>query len=156
MIVFNDIKSSELEALLNYMYIGEVNVLQTELAGLIKAAECLKIKGLAVPDDPVLTSSGERHKKLRQNSENSNCGKRNSSHISNSSTNSPQSKRIRKSDNNDSRLENSDNVLDISNESSPRRTRSSNNENKRNSASDNKNKESHSTSNSSSQEVSII
>ncbi|KAK7082269.1 hypothetical protein SK128_027460 [Halocaridina rubra] len=34
------------------MYVGEVNVLQTDLSGLIKAAECLRIKGLAVPDEP--------------------------------------------------------------------------------------------------------
>lgn len=33
------------------MYIGEVNVRQNDLASLIKAAECLRIKGLAVPDD---------------------------------------------------------------------------------------------------------
>ncbi|KAK3869713.1 hypothetical protein Pcinc_025006 [Petrolisthes cinctipes] len=50
-IVLKDIRSQELEALLNYMYVGEVNVLQNELAGLIKAAECLMIKGLAVPDE---------------------------------------------------------------------------------------------------------
>ena len=34
-IVLKDIKHEELEALLNYMYLGEVNVLQAELAGLI-------------------------------------------------------------------------------------------------------------------------
>ena len=50
-IVLKDVQQSELEALLNYMYIGEVNVLQSDLAGLIKAAECLRIKGLAAPDD---------------------------------------------------------------------------------------------------------
>lgn len=33
------------------MYLGEVNVLQNELPALIKAAECLRIKGLAVPDE---------------------------------------------------------------------------------------------------------
>jgi len=51
-IVLKDIKHQHLEALLDYMYIGEVNVLQSELASLIKAAEYLQIKGLAVPDDP--------------------------------------------------------------------------------------------------------
>ncbi|XP_042214792.1 longitudinals lacking protein, isoforms H/M/V-like isoform X5 [Homarus americanus] len=50
-IVLKDIRHQDLEALLNYMYLGEVNVLQTELGGLIKAAECLRIKGLAVPDE---------------------------------------------------------------------------------------------------------
>ncbi|XP_050697782.1 translation initiation factor IF-2-like isoform X6 [Eriocheir sinensis] len=50
-VVLKDIKRTDLEALLDYMYIGEVDVRQSELAGLIKAAECLRIKGLAVPDE---------------------------------------------------------------------------------------------------------
>ncbi|XP_071515085.1 uncharacterized protein [Panulirus ornatus] len=50
-IVLKDIRHEDLEALLNYMYVGEVNVLQSDLSGLIKAAECLRIKGLAVPDE---------------------------------------------------------------------------------------------------------
>ncbi|XP_063864176.1 longitudinals lacking protein, isoforms H/M/V-like isoform X6 [Scylla paramamosain] len=58
-IVLKDIRSQELEALLNYMYVGEVNVLQNELAGLIKAAECLMIKGLAVPDEAPAKESKE-------------------------------------------------------------------------------------------------
>ncbi|XP_037800436.1 longitudinals lacking protein, isoforms H/M/V-like isoform X2 [Penaeus monodon] len=57
-IVLKDIRYQELEALLNYMYLGEVNVLQNELAGLIKAAECLRIKGLAVPDESPPPHSG--------------------------------------------------------------------------------------------------
>ncbi|XP_071515038.1 uncharacterized protein [Panulirus ornatus] len=58
-IVLKDIRHEELEALLNYMYVGEVNVLQNELAGLIKAAECLMIKGLAVPDEAPTKDSRE-------------------------------------------------------------------------------------------------
>ncbi|XP_071528421.1 uncharacterized protein [Panulirus ornatus] len=50
-IVLKDIKCEDLEALLDYMYLGEVNVRQSDLASLIKAAENLRIKGLAVPDD---------------------------------------------------------------------------------------------------------
>ncbi|KAK7072073.1 hypothetical protein SK128_021103, partial [Halocaridina rubra] len=58
-IVLKDIKSEDLEALLDYMYLGEVNVRQSDLASLIKAAENLRIKGLAVPDDePAKKSSG--------------------------------------------------------------------------------------------------
>lgn len=41
-----------MEALLNYMYAGVVSVSQSDLAQLIRAAELLEIKGLAVPDDP--------------------------------------------------------------------------------------------------------
>ncbi|MCL4134128.1 UNVERIFIED_CONTAM: hypothetical protein GTU68_025762, partial [Idotea baltica] len=59
-IVLKDIHCEDLEALLNYMYLGEVNVLQEKLSTLIKAAECLKIKGLAVPDDPPKDAIGEK------------------------------------------------------------------------------------------------
>ncbi|KAK7066937.1 hypothetical protein SK128_026749 [Halocaridina rubra] len=51
-VVLKDIASDELEALLSYMYDGVVSVAQNDLARLIKAAEVLKIKGLAVPDEP--------------------------------------------------------------------------------------------------------
>ena len=58
-IVLKDIKGEVFEALLKYMYIGEVNVIQERLSELISAAECLKIKGLAVPDeDPTPPKSG--------------------------------------------------------------------------------------------------
>ncbi|XP_068226725.1 longitudinals lacking protein, isoforms H/M/V-like isoform X2 [Palaemon carinicauda] len=50
-IVLKDILASELDALLNYMYVGEVSVSQNHLTALIKAAESLHIKGLAVPDE---------------------------------------------------------------------------------------------------------
>ncbi|CAL4171687.1 unnamed protein product, partial [Meganyctiphanes norvegica] len=50
-IVLQDIRCKHLEALLDYMYVGEVNVVQADLPSLIKAADCLRIKGLAVPDD---------------------------------------------------------------------------------------------------------
>ncbi|KAA0202852.1 hypothetical protein HAZT_HAZT010936 [Hyalella azteca] len=43
-------RGEDLEALLDYMYAGEVEVKHSSLASLIKAAECLCIKGLAVPD----------------------------------------------------------------------------------------------------------
>lgn len=62
-IVLKDVKHEELEALLNYMYLGEVNVLQADLAGLIKAAECLKIKGLAVPDEAPTSRSANKDKR---------------------------------------------------------------------------------------------
>lgn len=51
-IVLKDIKAEDLEALLSYMYVGEVSVSQSDLGRLIKAAEMLCIKGLAVPDEP--------------------------------------------------------------------------------------------------------
>ncbi|XP_042230665.1 protein bric-a-brac 1-like isoform X2 [Homarus americanus] len=53
-IVFlKDVKGQELEALIEFIYKGEVSVSQSELASLISTAENLKIKGLAEPDRPV-------------------------------------------------------------------------------------------------------
>lgn len=51
-IVIKDVECKNMEALLNYMYAGVVNVSQSDLAQLIRAAELLEIKGLAVPDEP--------------------------------------------------------------------------------------------------------
>lgn len=51
-IVLKDIHCKEIEALLSYMYDGVVSVAQNDLSQLIKAAELLQIKGLAVPDEP--------------------------------------------------------------------------------------------------------
>lgn len=50
-VVLKDVRSQDLESLLDYMYLGEVNVNQKDLALLLKTAECLQIKGLAVPDE---------------------------------------------------------------------------------------------------------
>lgn len=51
-IVFmKDVSGRDLEALLDFMYRGEVNVPQTHLTSLIKTAEGLQVKGLAVPDE---------------------------------------------------------------------------------------------------------
>ncbi|KAF2356756.1 BTB/POZ domain [Trinorchestia longiramus] len=50
-IILKDIRHTDLQALLSYMYAGEASVPHNDLARLIKAAECLKIKGLAVPDE---------------------------------------------------------------------------------------------------------
>lgn len=51
-IVLSEIHWEELEALLSYMYAGFVNVAENSLARLIKVAELLEVKGLAVPDEP--------------------------------------------------------------------------------------------------------
>lgn len=50
-IVLKDVRYQDLESLLDYMYLGEVNVNQNDLAVLLKTAECLRVKGLAIPDD---------------------------------------------------------------------------------------------------------
>ena len=42
-----DVKYQELRAMMDYMYRGEVNISQDQLAALLKAAESLQIKGLS-------------------------------------------------------------------------------------------------------------
>ncbi|CAL4112999.1 unnamed protein product [Meganyctiphanes norvegica] len=44
-IVLKDVSTHDIEALLDYMYLGEVNVKQNDLASVLKTAKCLKIKG---------------------------------------------------------------------------------------------------------------
>lgn len=90
-IVLKDIKADALEALLNYMYAGYVNVAQNDLARLIKAAETLSIKGLAVPDEP---PQGEENKS-------------NQSRSGREERSSPQPKRRRREENGSSQPSNS-------------------------------------------------
>nr|XP_045582620.1 broad-complex core protein isoforms 1/2/3/4/5-like isoform X10 [Procambarus clarkii] len=59
-IVLKDVQTDELEALLSYMYEGAVSVAQNDLARLIKAAEVLRVKGLAVPDEPPISESSNK------------------------------------------------------------------------------------------------
>lgn len=61
-VVLKDVRRTDLEYLLDYMYLGQVDVAQSELSSLIKTAECLRIKGLAIPDD-------EPHKTRARSSE---------------------------------------------------------------------------------------
>nr|XP_045582847.1 zinc finger protein 263-like isoform X6 [Procambarus clarkii] len=62
-VVLRDVQCDELEALLSYMYAGVVSVAQTDLARLIKVAELLQIKGLAVPDEPPNSSKTAHHQR---------------------------------------------------------------------------------------------
>merc|ERR1712015_22768 len=60
-IVFlKDIKISEVRAILDYMYKGEVNVAQEELPGLLKVAELLRVKGLVEEEREKLLKSSNR------------------------------------------------------------------------------------------------
>jgi hypothetical protein len=45
--ILKDVKFQELSAMMDYMYRGEVNISQDQLAALLKAAESLQIKGLS-------------------------------------------------------------------------------------------------------------
>ncbi|XP_023030644.1 longitudinals lacking protein, isoforms H/M/V isoform X10 [Drosophila willistoni] len=45
--ILKDVKYQELRAMMDYMYRGEVNISQDQLAALLKAAESLQIKGLS-------------------------------------------------------------------------------------------------------------
>ncbi|CAG7821318.1 unnamed protein product [Allacma fusca] len=55
-IFMKDIKSSDMKALLSFMYRGEVNVSQSSLSDFLKTAEALKIRGLTEGSD---NSTGE-------------------------------------------------------------------------------------------------
>ncbi|KAK4293502.1 hypothetical protein Pmani_033809 [Petrolisthes manimaculis] len=59
-IVVANVSHGDLEALINYMYLGEINVLQADLTSLMKAAEVLKIKGLAEPKTEPESKEGKR------------------------------------------------------------------------------------------------
>ena len=84
-IVINGIDSDDFEALLNYMYLGEVNILQNRISRLVKAAEYLKIKGLAIQDDDPIS---------QESRSTNNSNKRNG----NIARDSPQPKRRRQSE----------------------------------------------------------
>lgn len=56
-VVLKDVKYSEMKAILEYMYRGEVNVAQDQLAALLKVAEALKVKGLVEERGPLSHTS---------------------------------------------------------------------------------------------------
>ncbi|XP_067000761.1 uncharacterized protein [Anabrus simplex] len=62
-VVLKDVKYSEMKAILEYMYRGEVNVAQDHLAALLKVAEALKVKGLIEENGP-LTSTPKANQNM--------------------------------------------------------------------------------------------
>ena len=96
------------------MYLGEVNVLQDNLPGLLKAAECLQIKGLAVAEgniDPKNNKSSAQENQtptFTSNTSSNTTSFRDKRNLSSTSFNSfdndnaapqPSLKRVRRSDN---------------------------------------------------------
>lgn len=68
LIVLADIQHQYLETLLDYMYMGEVNVLQSELPSFMKVAERLKIRGLVENSDSASRKeSGDNKRNLPTN-----------------------------------------------------------------------------------------
>nr|CAD7207140.1 unnamed protein product [Timema douglasi] len=55
-VVLKDVKYSEMKAILEYMYRGEVNVAQDQLAALLKVAQALKVKGLVEERGPATST----------------------------------------------------------------------------------------------------
>jgi hypothetical protein len=51
-VILKDVCHKDLVAILQFMYRGEVNVRQEELATFLKTAEMLQIKGLTGEDSP--------------------------------------------------------------------------------------------------------
>ncbi|XP_071514939.1 uncharacterized protein [Panulirus ornatus] len=60
-VVLKDVHCKEMESLLSYMYAGVVSVAQSDLPQLIKVAEALQIKGLAVPDESLCSNMNFGH-----------------------------------------------------------------------------------------------
>ncbi|XP_050719044.1 protein abrupt-like [Eriocheir sinensis] len=50
-VVINNVTCKELEALLDFMYMGEVSVKESLIPDVMRAAECLRIRGLSIVDD---------------------------------------------------------------------------------------------------------
>ncbi|MCL4120910.1 UNVERIFIED_CONTAM: hypothetical protein GTU68_053712 [Idotea baltica] len=75
-IVLKDVDCKNLEYLLDYMYIGEINVRQNDLASLVNVAECLRIKGLAVPDEETEKESTPSSKSINSSKPNVTLPKR--------------------------------------------------------------------------------
>ncbi|XP_018024885.1 protein tramtrack, beta isoform [Hyalella azteca] len=55
-VYMRDVSPHDMEALLDFMYKGEVHVAETEVPSLLRTAEGLQVKGLAVPDSPRVSS----------------------------------------------------------------------------------------------------
>lgn len=69
-VVLKDVKYIEMKAILEYMYRGEVMVLQDELSGLLKVAEALKVKGLTEEHriNEGVSNLSRRHEEIVQHS----------------------------------------------------------------------------------------
>ena len=56
-VVINNVTSKDLEALLDFMYMGEVSVKESVIPDIMAAADCLRIRGLSVLDDDGVKST---------------------------------------------------------------------------------------------------
>lgn len=73
-VILKDVSYADLKALVDFMYKGEVSVLQDQLEELLKTAELLKIKGLSEVS-PSSSSSLDSHSHQKQNVSNGNNNK---------------------------------------------------------------------------------
>jgi len=65
-VILKDVCHKDLVAILQFMYCGEVNVRQEELATFLKTAEMLQIKGLTGEDSPSVSSSISRTAEIKK------------------------------------------------------------------------------------------
>lgn len=68
--ILKDVKFQELRAMMDYMYRGEVNISQDQLAALLKAAESLQIKGLSDNRGSSSSTAAPPSQQKQQQSEN--------------------------------------------------------------------------------------
>ncbi len=67
-IVLKDVRGWEVQCIVDFMYKGETSVPETQLTGLIKAAESLKVRGLTSNDHALPTAAHASRSSSRHNS----------------------------------------------------------------------------------------
>lgn len=95
-IFMKDIKSSEMKALLSFMYKGEVNVSQSSLSDFLKTAEALKIRGLTESSDSASSSNEGVTTKDAIGGSNSKGDGSNGSYMNDNSTSNSSSRKRRR------------------------------------------------------------
>ncbi|KAJ9589185.1 hypothetical protein L9F63_028031, partial [Diploptera punctata] len=59
LVILDGTSSSNMSALLEFMYKGEVHVSQESLSSFLKAAECLQVKGLSIEHEKLAVVQGQ-------------------------------------------------------------------------------------------------
>ncbi|KAJ4433475.1 hypothetical protein ANN_15778 [Periplaneta americana] len=70
-IVLKDLRGWEVQAIVDFMYKGEISVVQEQLSSLIKAAESLQVRGLAHTEQQVLPEKEQQQQQQQQSQQQS-------------------------------------------------------------------------------------
>ncbi|KAJ9592741.1 hypothetical protein L9F63_015579 [Diploptera punctata] len=69
LVILDGTSSSNMSALLEFMYKGEVHVSQESLSSFLKAAECLQVKGLSIEHEKLAVVQGQHSSSLGHDSQ---------------------------------------------------------------------------------------